>query len=86
MQPALTEIETQPLRVSPLAVRSAIESMLNEPPGALRIDLDRDKVILSGVVSSSAERRTIETAARDVQGVRTVESHLQVRREAAQFT
>jgi osmotically-inducible protein OsmY len=53
--------------------------MMNEPPGALQIAFEGDKIVLSGSVSSARERMTIEMAARDAHGVGRVESRLRVR-------
>jgi osmotically-inducible protein OsmY len=70
------------LRVSPLAVRSAIESALSGPAVGLRLEFDRDKVVLNGEVSSSAARATIEMAARSAPGVCRIENRLRVTRAA----
>jgi hypothetical protein len=80
---SLLPVEPPAPHISPLGVRSAIETMLDEPAVGLRIDFEGDKVVLSGHVSSSAERRTIEMAARCARGVCRVDNRLRVRSESA---
>jgi osmotically-inducible protein OsmY len=69
--------------LSPLAVRNAIESALDQPPSTVKIAVDTGKVTLEGEVPSRAERSVIEHAARGAPGVRHVANRLRVRSRAA---
>jgi osmotically-inducible protein OsmY len=69
--------------LSPLAVRNAIESALDQPPSGMKIAVQPGKVTLEGEVASRVERSVIEHAARGAPGVRRVASHLRVRSRAA---
>jgi osmotically-inducible protein OsmY len=69
--------------LSPLAVRNAIESALDQPPTGVKIAVDTGKVTLEGEVPSRAERSVIEHAARGAPGVRQVANRLRVRSRAA---
>jgi osmotically-inducible protein OsmY len=69
--------------LSPLAVRNAIESALDQPPSGVKIAFDTGKVTLEGEVPSREERSVIEHAARGAPGVRQVANRLRVRSRAA---
>jgi osmotically-inducible protein OsmY len=69
--------------LSPLAVRNAIESALDQPPSGVKIAVDTGKVTLEGEVPSREERTLIEHAARGAPGVRQVANRLRVRSPAA---
>jgi osmotically-inducible protein OsmY len=69
--------------LSPLAVRNAIESALDQPPSGVKIAVDNGKVTLEGEVPSRAERSVMEHAARGAPGVRQVANRLRVRSRAA---
>jgi osmotically-inducible protein OsmY len=75
----LIAVEEPAAGLSPLAVRNAIESALDQPPSGMKIAVHTGKVTLEGEVASRAERSVIEHAARGAPGVRRVANHLRVR-------
>ena len=74
-------IEVKPLDI-PLDIKDKIERALRRSAGVdaqrIAIEVEGNKVILTGTVHSRAERNVVERAARSASGVSEVEDHLTI--------